>query len=176
MISNSYGLEYQLCRKLILERLAQSAPGRIQLLSGPRQVGKTTLLLDIADHLGPAAQYVAADGPEAVLPGFWERTWMQASETALARGKAVLLIDEIQHAHRWAESLKGEWDRIRRRGTPLHVVATGSSALGLGHGTRESLAGRFERLILSHWSASAMASAFDLDPHEAAGAYVSTGC
>ena len=138
-------------------------------------MGKTTLLLEIADRLGPTAQYVAADGPEAALPGFWERTWARASDSALARGKAVLLIDEMQHSQHWAENLKGEWDLIRRRKTPLQVVATGSSALGLGRGTRESLAGHFERLVLSHWSSSAMVAEFELDPRQAAEAYVATG-
>jgi len=50
----------------------------------------------------------------------------------------------------------------------MHVVATGSSALRLASGPKESLAGRFERLTLSHWSASALAEAFDVARDEAA--------
>ena len=68
----------------------------------------------------------------------------------------MLLLDEVQHLPKWATRLKGEWDRFRRRKIPLHVVATGSSALRLGTGSRESLAGRFERITLAHWSASAL--------------------
>lgn len=35
-----------------MERLRESAPGRIQILTGPRQVGKTTLLLELAAQFG----------------------------------------------------------------------------------------------------------------------------
>jgi predicted AAA+ superfamily ATPase len=44
-------LDHRECRDRLLARLAEPAPGRIQLLSGPRQVGKTTLLLDLAERL-----------------------------------------------------------------------------------------------------------------------------
>lgn len=67
-------LDYPQCRDRLLARLTEPAPGRIQLLSGPRQVGKTTLLLELAERLGGLATYAAADGPEASLPGFWERS------------------------------------------------------------------------------------------------------
>ncbi len=38
------------CRRLLGERLREPAPGRIQLLTGPRQAGKTTLLLELAQR------------------------------------------------------------------------------------------------------------------------------
>jgi hypothetical protein len=79
----------------------------------------------------------------------------------------VLLIDEIQHLARWAERLKSQWDRIRRRQVPLHVVASGSSALSLGSGSRESLAGRFERLTLAHWPAAALARELEVPSEKA---------
>ncbi len=121
------------CRELLLERLREPAPARIQLLTGPRQVGKTTLLLEIARQFG----YAAGDEPDAALPGFWER------------GTAILLLDEIHHLSDWAKRMKGYWDRQHRRRAPIHVVATGSSALRVNTGSRESLAGRFERMVLS---------------------------
>lgn len=140
----------------------------MQLLTGPRQVGKTTLLLELTRELGERAIYVAADGPEAALPGFWERLWTRAEETARAHASVVVLIDEIQHASDWAGRLKAEWDRMRRLRLRVHVVATGSSALKLATGSKESLAGRFERLTLAHWSASAVSQTFGLAPEEAA--------
>ena len=51
--------DFAYCRRLLSERLREPAPGRIQLLTGPRQVGKTTLLLEIARQFGDAATYVA---------------------------------------------------------------------------------------------------------------------
>jgi predicted AAA+ superfamily ATPase len=155
------------CRRVLIDRLREPAPGRIQLLTGPRQVGKTTLLLDLAGQFGDRAVYAAGDEPDAALPGFWERRWAEA-EARARRGTVVLLLDEVHHLSNWAGRLKGEWDRARRRHISIHVVATGSSALRVATGSRESLAGRFERLTLSHWPAIALADAFHLSPREAA--------
>ncbi len=163
------------CRDRLLARLAEPAPGRIQLLSGPRQVGKTTLLLDLAERLGERATYAAADGPEAALPGFWDRLWSGLEAKAAAEGGAVLLLDEAHLLPDWSARLKGQWDRLRRRRIPVHVVATGSSALRLLSGSRESLAGRFERLTLPHWSAASLADTFSMPPEEAAERLVQTG-
>src|SRR5262245_47371982 len=144
MSSEDYRLGFHQARDVLATRLAELAPGRIQLLAGPRQVGKTTLLLELAEQYGKAAIYAAADGPEAVLPGFWERLWSRAEQIASDEGRAIVLLDEAHLLRDWASYLKGEWDRLRRRNLPIHVVATGSSALKLTHGSRESLAGRFE--------------------------------
>jgi predicted AAA+ superfamily ATPase len=175
MAESEYRLSYRECRETLLARVAEKAPGRMQLLSGPRQVGKTTLLLELADHLAERAIYAAADAPEASLPGFWERLWTRAEETAKVRGSAVVLVDEAHLLHDWAARLKGTWDRIRRHKLPIHVVATGSSALRLATGSRESLAGRFERLTLAHWSASSVADVFELEREVAADLVVRMG-
>ncbi|MBK6848309.1 MAG: AAA family ATPase [Proteobacteria bacterium] len=139
-------------------------------------MGKTTLLLELAERLGNAAIYVAADGPEATLPGFWERLWVRAEETAARAGRAVVLLDEAHLLSDWSGRLKGEWDRLRRRKRPVHVVATCSSALRLAAGARESLAGRFERITLTHWSASSLAEVFGVPPVEAPELLVRMGC
>ena len=67
---SEFSNDYVPCRDLLLKRLREPAPGRIQLLTGPRQVGKTTLLLEIAAQFGEAAVYAAGDEPDAALPGF----------------------------------------------------------------------------------------------------------
>lgn len=61
--------DYTECLDLLRQRLGEPPPGRIQLLTGPRQVGKTTLLLELARELGEGAVYEAGDAPEAALPG-----------------------------------------------------------------------------------------------------------
>lgn len=175
MSSQEFRPTYRACRELLLQRLAEPAPSRIQLLAGPRQVGKTTLLLELAEKLGSVAIYVAADGPEASLPGFWERLWARAESCAKADGRAVVLLDEAHVLHDWATRLKGEWDRLRRRRLAVQIVATGSSALHLGLGSRESLAGRFERIVLSHWSAASLVDVFHVDPGDAAEMLVRMG-
>jgi predicted AAA+ superfamily ATPase len=168
-------LDYRQCRDLLRQRLAERAPGRIQLLTGPRQVGKTTLLLEFAAESKEQAIYFAADGPEAALPGSWERLWARAEEIATARDRVIVLIDEVQHLADWAAKLKGEWDRLRRRRGRVHVVASGSSALRLLRGSRESLAGRFEHLSMSHWTAAALAHTFGVAPADAADLVVRMG-
>lgn len=167
MSAEAFRLGYREAFEVLGRRLAEPAPGRIQLVVGPRQVGKTTLLLELAEQRGDEAIYAAADGPEAALPGFWERLWARAEEAAAREGRAVVLLDEAHVLHDWAGRLKGEWDLLRRRKRPVHVVATGSSALGLGAGSRESLAGRFERITLTHWSASSLVEVFGVAPAEA---------
>jgi len=169
-----FRLGYAECLALLRARLAEPAPGRIQLLAGPRQVGKTTLLLQLARDLGDAALYAACDSPEAALPGFWERLWAEAERRA-RQDRVVVLVDEIHLSANWAARLKGEWDRLRRRRTPVHVVATGSSALRLATGSRESLAGRFERVTLTHWSARSLAEVFGLSRERAVELVVGSG-
>jgi len=175
MSSKDFRLGFREARDVLARRLAEPAPGRIQLLAGPRQVGKTTLLLELAEAHGRAAIYAAADGPEAALPGFWERLWASAEATAAREGRALVLLDEAHVLTDWAGRLKGEWDRLRRRRRPVQVVATGSSALRLAAGSRESLAGRFERITLTHWSAASLVEVFGVAPADAPDLVVAMG-
>lgn len=175
MTGSAFRLSYQECHTLLRARLGEPAPGRIQLVSGPRQVGKTTMLLALAAELGSVALYAACDSPEATLPGFWDRLWHHAETTAAERGRAAVLLDEAHLLPNWAARLKGEWDRLRRRALSIHVVATGSSALRLAAGSRESLAGRFERVTLTHWSAASVAEVFGIPPREAVDIVVRLG-
>jgi len=148
-------------------RLEEPAPGRVQLLTGPRQVGKTTLLGEVERTWGSRALYLAADAPEAALPGWWERQWQRALDLASDRGRAVLLLDEVQYLPDWSRRLKHEADRLHKERRPLHVVVTGSSALHLGAGARETMAGRFEQLRLLHWPAGELAARLGMAPAEA---------
>lgn len=175
MFDKSFHLAFQDCRAILLQRLAESAPSRIQLLIGPRQVGKTTLLLELEKKFGERAFYVALDSPEASLPGFWERFWAKVEEEAQSGETVFVLLDEAHVFPNWSILLKAEWDRLVRAKLPIHVVATGSSALKLATGSRDSLAGRFERLTLTHWMPSYFAEAFHLSPQEATEIFIKMG-
>lgn len=153
-------------RALVRQRLDEPAPGRIQLITGPRQVGKTTVLLKLAEDFGAHGIYAAADAPDAAVPGFWERFWT-AVESRARDGKTIVLIDEVHLLPDWAASLKGYWDRFRRHRLPIHIVATGSSALRVTLGSRESLAGRFERIVFAHWTPAALAGTFKVPDADA---------
>jgi predicted AAA+ superfamily ATPase len=154
-------------RTWLLARLEEPAPGHIQLVTGPRQVGKTTVLLELAARYGDRALYAAADSPETSVPGYWERFWAGVEAKAQNR-KIIVLLDEIHLLPNWAASLKGYWDRFRRRRLRIHIVATGSSALRVTEGSRESLAGRFERIVFAHWTAGAVANIFKMPIEDAA--------
>ena len=154
-----YPASYTSVLNVMRQRLAEPPPGHVQILTGPRQVGKTTLLLELAKQWGKRALYAAADAPEASLPGWWEQQWQRAEQLAQERG-SLLLLDEIQYLPHWSRLLKAGIDRVRRERIALHVVVSGSSSLHIGKGARESMAGRFERLQLLHWSAAEIAKRF----------------
>jgi predicted AAA+ superfamily ATPase len=178
MSSPEFRLDYPGCRAELgrrLEAAKGAGPSRVQLLTGPRQVGKTTLLLELAESLGPRALYAACDGPAAALPGFWERLWVEAGRTAEGGGRAVVLLDEVERIPDWASRLKAVWDDLKRRRAKIDIVATGSSALRLAGGSKESLAGRFERLTISHWSARSTIAAFAVSEQEAVDLLVARG-
>ncbi|MCX6934688.1 MAG: ATP-binding protein [Verrucomicrobia bacterium] len=143
--------DYSSVRDILKARLEEPAPAKIQLLFGPRQVGKTTLLHELADQWGDRAVYASADAPEAELPGWADTIWRRAVEKAAA-GSVVLLLDEVHFLPNWSRWLKAKHDDVVQKKIPLHTVATGSSSLDLGTGSRETMAGRFEKLSLHHWA------------------------
>lgn len=145
----------------LVERLLE--PRRhLQVLTGPRQVGKTTLVQQAVDAVGLPARSASADEPTLRGPEWIEQQWQAARLMAGEAGKsgAVLVLDEIQKIPGWSESVKRLWDEDTRRRLPLKVVLLGSAPLLVAQGLTESLAGRFEVLHLPHWSFDEMHAAF----------------
>lgn len=147
----------------------------IQVVSGPRQVGKTTLVRQVLADLDLPSAYASADDP-----GLRDRAWLDAqwgAARAIAASSddraAILVIDEIQKVGAWAEVVKRLWDEDARSGIDLRVVLLGSAPLLVQHGLAESLAGRFETIRLAHWSFAEMEAAFgwDLDTFLVKGGY-----
>ena len=143
---------------ILINRLAE--PRRfIQVVAGPRQVGKTTLVEQVCDAIDLPVQFASADEP--TLRG---REWI-AQQWEIARLKrdragALLVLDEVQKIPGWSEAVKRLWDEDTRTKAPVKVVLLGSSPLLIQRGLSESLAGRFEVLHLPHWSAQEMHEAF----------------
>jgi hypothetical protein len=67
--------DYGAVREELRRRLDEAPNYLVQILAGPRQVGKTTLLLELEQAWSPRALYVAADTPAAALAGWWENLW-----------------------------------------------------------------------------------------------------
>jgi hypothetical protein len=134
----------------------------IQVVAGPRQVGKTTLVAHVAATTGLPHVFASADEPTLRGPEWIETQW-EAARLRLrdsdAQG-ALLVLDEVQKVPRWSEAVKRLWDADTRARLPLKVVLLGSAPLLIQQGMTESLAGRFEIVHLSHWTLAEMKQAF----------------
>ena len=117
-----------------IARISKMFP--ILLVTGPRQVGKTTLLLKMAEaqqNDGIARKYVTLDDPDV--------RYLAKHDPALflQRYSPPVLIDEIQYAPELLPYIKMSVDRSRKKGD---FWITGSQAFHLMKNVSESLAGR----------------------------------
>lgn len=145
----------------LAKRLAE--PRRfMQVVTGPRQVGKSTLVQQVAEGLSVPIRYASADEPTLRAPDWIGQQWEAARLEAGTSGKsgALLVLDEIQKIPAWSETVKRLWDEDTRAKHPLKVVLLGSAPLLIASGLTESLAGRFETLHLTHWPFAEMREAF----------------
>lgn len=136
--------------------------GYIQVLAGPRQVGKSTLVNQVLAEIRFPHYLYNADGVEEGDTDWIRRTWesVRVQMAVSKQEEAVLVIDEVQKIRNWSEAVKKEWDEDTRNRVPLKVFLLGSSRLMLRKGLTESLAGRFEMLRLGHWTPEEMHDAF----------------
>jgi predicted AAA+ superfamily ATPase len=147
----------------------------IQVVEGPRQVGKTTLVRQVLEGTHSTSRFASADEPELRGRDWIVEQWSIARLEARSAGRsgAILALDEIQKIPGWSETIKRLWDEDTAAKTPLRVVILGSAPLLLQRGLGESLTGRFEVLYLPHWSFGEMREAFkwDLDRYLFFGGY-----
>ncbi|MBM3610541.1 MAG: ATP-binding protein [Alphaproteobacteria bacterium] len=125
----------------------------IQVLAGPRQVGKTTLASQVARSTSLETHYASADEPVLKDSSWIEQQW----EIGRLRAKkapqgALLILDEIQKIPHWSEIIKNLWDQDSFHQINFKVILLGSSGLLIQKGLTESLAGRFEVIPITHWS------------------------
>ena len=104
--------------------------GKVVLITGARQVGKTTVL---KEHLGNSFNYTTMDDPR-------ERALAKQDSILFFESKSLpLIIDEIQHAPELFSSVKWVVDQTEEKG---RIILTGSQTYHLMKGVSESLAGR----------------------------------
>lgn len=148
------------------QRLSAGQP-LIQVLAGPRQVGKTTGVQQLLARYPYTTHYANADD---ILTT--DRTWLleQWQKALLSGKKTLLVIDEIQKVPNWSETVKSLWDKAPKA---LRVIILGSSSLQLQKGLTESLAGRFELIRTHQWTYDELKHAFkyDLDRYLTYGGY-----
>lgn len=161
----------------LLRRLAEP-PRLLQILMGPRQVGKTTSIEQSAQRLRRRKFTIVSANADVLAspPGEWiSQHWAKANSLAKTGKPTLLVFDELQKIPGWSEIAKREFDANARQKPDLrpHVVISGSSALMVEKGLTESLAGRFELIRFPHWSFGEQNAAFKLglDGYVALGGY-----
>lgn len=132
----------------------------IQVIAGPRQVGKTTLVRQTLEQVPYPWHYATADEPVISTTAWLSQQWELARLKAASSESGLLVLDEIQKIPNWATLVKQHWDDDTASGRQLRVVLLGSSPLLLQSGLGESLAGRFELIPMCHWSWPEMREAF----------------
>ncbi|MBI5142554.1 MAG: ATP-binding protein [Nitrospirae bacterium] len=112
----------------------------ISILIGPRQVGKTFLMRQLADECrrnGLMVQFLNLEDPDDM------RLFSGSDDSVIGKLKAVeadvLFIDEFHYLHNATRILKVLYDS----GAKMKIFASGSSSMEIHKHLKESLAGRF---------------------------------
>lgn len=134
----------------------------IEVVAGPRQSGKTTLVHQATATRAFRVHYASADEPTLRGAEWIAQQWELARDLVRARRApgVVLALDEVQKLSGWSETVKRLWDEDTRRKLALRVVLLGSAPMLIQRGLTESLAGRFEVIHAGHWSFEEMQRAF----------------
>lgn len=183
---------YQRPQQELLFRRLQEPVRHINILAGPRQVGKTTIVRSLTSNKDKSF-YISVDGenietyapedatiaPPSARDAEWLKYYWNIARTRTAARLIknledgsqaippyIFAIDEIQKIPNWSEIVKGLWDADRASGLEMHVILLGSAPLLMQKGLSESLAGRYEAITLGHWTFSEMQMAFDVSLQE----------
>lgn len=141
---------------------------RMQIVMGPRQVGKSTLVGQFTEGISVPFDFFAADGvnrfDSSWIPNKWQQVRMRMD--IHSEQEHILIIDEVQKIRGWSEQVKKEWDEDSRSHRNLKVILLGSSRLLLQKGLEESLEGRFETIKMGYWDWREMHEAFGFSMDE----------
>jgi predicted AAA+ superfamily ATPase len=142
---------------VLSNRLREKNPF-IQVILGPRQVGKTTGVLSVLkDKKFKKHSFFSCE--EAILDSDW---FLKQVQLSMEKNDDVIVFDEIQKLENWSELVKLAWDRQKNQGKLQKWVLLGSSSLKISIGLNESLAGRYEVIPVYHWNSEESHQAFKL--------------
>lgn len=160
--------------KLIKARLEEPRHF-IQVIVGPRQIGKSTVVKQVLKDIELPYLFYSADDVPATNRAWVADCWAAARSLMTSKKfeQFILVIDEIQKIANWSEIIKKEWDADTFNDLNLKILLLGSSRVLLEKGLSESLAGRFEEIRMTHWKYCEMRDAFGmtLDEYLFYGAY-----
>ena len=139
--------------KLIIEDALKS--NKMAFVSGPRQVGKTTLAKNL---LKSKENYFSWDNP------VFRRNWSKNPLGAIGQvGSGPIVLDELHKHKYWKRYLKGLYDEASDR---IKIIVTGSARLDLYRKGGESMLGRFLPYRLHPFSVAEAADLRDPDALE----------
>jgi len=119
----------------------------VQVLLGPRQVGKTTAVEELISEWNGSHIFETADRIAAPDSRWIDLHWRRARELP---SPVLLVFDEIQKVEGWSERIKVLFDEDRKKRN-LRVILLGSASLSIQRGLTESLTGRYEIIPAHHW-------------------------
>lgn len=136
----------------------------IQVIMGPRQIGKSTVVKQVLDDINKPFLFYSADTVPSISSTWISDCWSNARLQMRTQGltEMILVIDEIQKLRNWSEYVKKEWDSDSLNHINIKVALLGSSRVLLEKGLAESLMGRYEEIRMSHWSYVEMKDAFGI--------------
>ena len=139
-----------------LKRISAQFP--VTLLTGPRQTGKSTMLI----HLFPRHRYITFDDSSLRLSA-------RKDPAAFIESLATpVIIDEVQYAPEILSFIKIHVDRNRKNGA---YILTGSQVFNVMAGVTESLAGRTGLFELLPFSFNELERQGDAKPKDISGCY-----
>ena len=139
----------------LTKKMSELRPNTIGVLSGPRQTGKTALLVH---QLGNNAKIITCDDLNV-------RTRLN-QDPALFLGelKAPIIIDEAQYCPMVFPELKLRIDQAKRAKQKLPPIwITGSNQTVMGESVRETLAGRSQHFFLNTLSIHELGKTFRIE-------------
>ena len=103
----------------------------IQVVAGPRQIGKTTVVKQLLERVSMPSMYFNADAVEAGAKEWIAAKWEEARARMRFSGNKefLMVIDEVHKIENWSEQVKKEWDADTFADVNLKVILLGPSRL-----------------------------------------------
>ncbi len=152
-------------KRFILDRLKQEVgQPEINILLGPRQVGKTTLLMELEQIVRRAGQQVYFfDLEQPQVLAEFNRPDIEVIQKIKGAGK-VVFVDEFQYLQNASKIFKAIYDSRNR----IKLICSGSSSIEIHKHLKESLAGRrllFQIYPLQYFEIKATRPGFPLSAY-----------
>jgi predicted AAA+ superfamily ATPase len=150
-------IKMQVTRSLYQNVFNQCFKGKIIILIGPRQVGKTTLLKKLQENIGKKTKWLNADEAD-ILQALTNANTSTQLQQLFGADKELVIIDEAQQIPNIGKKLKLIYDNF----PTIQVIATGSYAFELQNETNEPLTGRKKEFYMFPMSFSELVKETDL--------------